>query len=147
MYGGFGISLDVLLDAGNRGFLKHPAAPQPFIGLFVHARAREVLPGAGDILETARSKGAVGEVRLPPDLRIGSQTSVGLAPAVDQSIARTVLPMDLDGRLFLNYAPKVTALTVEPQGAITIHEDKPTRSGWKAYTLRGKNWGRARLLS
>src|SRR5205823_11061104 len=31
-----------------------------------------------------------------------------------------VLPMDLDARLFLNYARKVTALTVDPQGAIKI---------------------------
>src|SRR5437667_1593371 len=56
-----------------------------------------------------------------------------------------VLPMDLDARLFLNYARKVTALTVDPQGAITIHEDKPTRTGGKAYTLRGKTCGRARM--
>jgi Family of unknown function (DUF5695) len=56
-----------------------------------------------------------------------------------------VLPMDLDARLFLNYGRKATALTVEPPGAIAIREDKPTRNGWKAYTLRGKNWGRARL--
>ena len=56
-----------------------------------------------------------------------------------------VLPMDLEARLFLNYGRKATALTVEPPGAIVIHEDKATRNGWQAYTLRGKSWGRARL--
>ncbi len=56
-----------------------------------------------------------------------------------------VLPMDLDARLFLNYPGKVHDLTVEPQDAIAIHEDKSTPGGWKTYTLRGKNWGRARL--
>ena len=56
-----------------------------------------------------------------------------------------VLPMDLDARLFLNYSQKVRELAVEPQGAITIREEKPTGSGWKSYTLRGKTWGRARL--
>src|SRR5438128_1330838 len=56
-----------------------------------------------------------------------------------------VLPMDLDARLFVNYPHKVRELAVEPQGAITIHEEKPSRSGWKSYTLRGKTWGRARL--
>ena len=56
-----------------------------------------------------------------------------------------VLPMDLDARLFVNYPQKVREMTVDPPGAITIHEDKPTRSGWKSYTLRGKTWGRARL--
>jgi hypothetical protein len=56
-----------------------------------------------------------------------------------------VLPMDLDARLFLNYGHKVTAVTAEPQGAIVVREDKSTRNGWKAYMLRGKTWGRARL--
>jgi len=56
-----------------------------------------------------------------------------------------VLPMDLDTRLFLNYPHNVRELVVEPQGAITIREDKPTRNRWKAYTLRGRTWGRARL--
>src|SRR5260370_31804951 len=48
-------------------------------------------------------------------------------------------------RLFLSYTRKVTALSVEPQGAIVINEDRPTRTGWKTYTVRGKTWGRARL--
>jgi hypothetical protein len=56
-----------------------------------------------------------------------------------------ILPMDLDARLFLNYKHKVSAIAVEPQSAIEIREDKPTRNGTKSYTLRGKNWGRARL--
>ena len=56
-----------------------------------------------------------------------------------------VLPMDLEARLFLNYGHKVAAVSAEPQGAIVVREDKPTRNGWKAYTLRGKTWGRARL--
>lgn len=56
-----------------------------------------------------------------------------------------ILPMDIEGRLFLNYKRKVASMTVEPQGAISIHEDKSTRNGLRAYTLQGKNWGRARL--
>jgi hypothetical protein len=56
-----------------------------------------------------------------------------------------ILPMDLDARLFLNTPQKVRDVAAEPQGAILIHEDKPARNGWLAYTLRGKTWGRARL--
>jgi len=80
-----------------------------------------------------------------------------------------ILPMDLDAKLFLNYSVlstgfslpskqtkqakactqnckhDVSSITVEPKDAITIREDKPTRNGLKVYTLRGKNWGRARL--
>ncbi len=56
-----------------------------------------------------------------------------------------VLPMDLDGRLFLKYGSKVASMTVEPKGAIGVHAEKPVHGGWQAYTLRGKSWGRARL--
>lgn len=56
-----------------------------------------------------------------------------------------ILPMDLSARLFLNYQSKVATLKVEPQDAITISADKPTRNGWYSFTLRGKQWGRARL--
>jgi hypothetical protein len=56
-----------------------------------------------------------------------------------------VLPTDIEGRLFLNYNQPVNSITVEPPAAIEIHENSPTRNGQKAYTLQGKNWGRARL--
>ena len=56
-----------------------------------------------------------------------------------------VLPMDIEARLFLRHQSKVAALAAAPQGAITIREDRPTRNGWRAYTLRGQKWGRARL--
>ena len=55
-----------------------------------------------------------------------------------------ILPMDIDGRLFLKHHRKVTRLAVHPAGALVVKEDKPTRE-WKAYSIRGKTWGRARL--
>ncbi len=56
-----------------------------------------------------------------------------------------VLPMDLDGKLFLHYPSRVADLEVTPKDAIAVHGEKPTRGGWRAYTLRGRTWGRARL--
>ena len=56
-----------------------------------------------------------------------------------------VLPMDIDGRLFLKYPKGVKSMEVEPKGAIAITGNKATAGGWKAYTLQGKTWGRARL--
>lgn len=56
-----------------------------------------------------------------------------------------VLPIDMDARLFLKYPDAVRAISVEPRGAIAIHEDSPAAGGWKAFTLRGKTWGRSRL--
>ncbi|HXS69615.1 MAG TPA: DUF5695 domain-containing protein [Candidatus Polarisedimenticolia bacterium] len=56
-----------------------------------------------------------------------------------------IVPMDLDARLFLNYGARVKSVDVAPEGAISVSKDTPTKDGWKAYTLRGKKWGRSRL--
>jgi Family of unknown function (DUF5695) len=55
-----------------------------------------------------------------------------------------VLPMDIDGRLFIKHSRNVTRFTVHPAGALEVKEDKPARN-WIAYRVRGKTWGRARL--
>jgi len=57
-----------------------------------------------------------------------------------------VVPTDLDVRLFLKYAEPVRSISVEPAGALIWHSDAPAKNGWKAYTLRGHTWGRARLV-
>ena len=55
-----------------------------------------------------------------------------------------MLPTDTDARLFLEYPKRVKDVTVNPAGAIDIRPD-PVTHGWNAYTLRGKQWGRARI--
>lgn len=55
-----------------------------------------------------------------------------------------VLPMDIDGRLFLKHNRKVTQLAAHPAGALEIKKDKTTGQ-WQTYSVRGKTWGRARL--
>ena len=57
-----------------------------------------------------------------------------------------VLPMDMSGQLFLKYSKGVKSVEVEPKGAITAAANKPTAGGWKAYTVQGKIWGRARMV-
>jgi hypothetical protein len=56
-----------------------------------------------------------------------------------------VLPQDIDARLFLKYGKPVSSLKVEPPSAIEIREDSSDHENRKAYTLRGKIWGRSRL--
>ncbi len=56
-----------------------------------------------------------------------------------------VLPTDLDAKLFLKYAKPVKSVMAEPSGSIEIDEAGSASKGWKAYTLHGKSWGRARL--
>ena len=55
-----------------------------------------------------------------------------------------VLPMDIEGRLFINHNRKVNDVSVYPNGALEIKEDT-ARGKWKTFRVRGKKWGRARL--
>ncbi len=56
-----------------------------------------------------------------------------------------VLPMDIDGRLFLKYTQKILSIKVEPENAIAVSESGTTKGGWMICNLQGKTWGRARL--
>ncbi len=56
-----------------------------------------------------------------------------------------ILPMDLEGHLFLNYSEPVRSMEVDPEGAIEVRNAPATPGGWRSYTLQGKIWGRARL--
>src|SRR5215831_14587922 len=82
---------------------------------------------------------------LSDQIRNIEKTLIASQRPVAVGVPGYVLPMDLDARLFLNSPQKVRSLAVEPAGAIATTEEKATRGGWKAYTLRGKTWGRARL--
>lgn len=57
-----------------------------------------------------------------------------------------VLPVGVDGQLFLSTRHRVTATNVEPAGAMTVRESNPTKNGWRHFELRGVKWGRARLV-
>ena len=56
-----------------------------------------------------------------------------------------VVPTDIDARLFLKYSKAVKSIAVEPTGALSIRDDGSPSSGWRAYTVKGKAWGRSRL--
>jgi hypothetical protein len=56
-----------------------------------------------------------------------------------------VLPKNVDGKLFLQYAKKVTAINVEPAGAIDVQPEPSANTKWQVYSLHGNAWGRARV--
>lgn len=56
-----------------------------------------------------------------------------------------ILPMDMEGHLFLRYSQPVRSITMDPAGAIAIHKGRRTPGGWRNYILCGKTWGRVRL--
>ncbi|MGB8475113.1 MAG: DUF5695 domain-containing protein, partial [Candidatus Acidiferrum sp.] len=55
-----------------------------------------------------------------------------------------ILPTDLEAQLFLKYPKPVKSVSIEPPGAIGIHAERATATGWKHYKVEGRAWGRAR---
>ncbi len=56
-----------------------------------------------------------------------------------------VLPEDIDGKLFLKYGRAVRSIRVEPEAALELRR-VGRKPGGVEYSIRGKKWGRARLL-
>jgi hypothetical protein len=84
---------------------------------------------------------------LPADeIRNIEKTLLDNKRPVAVGIPGYVLPMGLDAQLFVKAQQKISNVTVEPAGAISFKEGKPTANGWRNYKLNGLKWGRARLL-
>jgi hypothetical protein len=82
---------------------------------------------------------------LSPEIRDIEKTLAANQRPVAVGVPGYILPMDLDARLFLKYGSKIKSIEVEPRGAIAVSQDAGGSAGMKSYTLRGKQWGRARL--
>ncbi|HEX6802279.1 MAG TPA: DUF5695 domain-containing protein [Terriglobales bacterium] len=81
---------------------------------------------------------------LAPSIREIEKTLAQNNRPVAVGIPGYVLPTDLDGKLFLQYGRRVSSMKVEPPGALTIIKAQ-SLSGWAAYDMKGKQWGRSRL--
>ena len=57
-----------------------------------------------------------------------------------------VLPMDVEGKLFVKYAKSIKSVEVEPLGALSFNNvDNLSANEWNTYQVKGEKWGRARL--
>ena len=81
---------------------------------------------------------------VSPSIRDIEKTLAANRRPVAVGIPGYVVPTDLDARLFLKYPSGVKSITVEPSGALTASADT-SAGNWKAYTVKGKTWGRSRL--
>ncbi len=95
---------------------------------------------------------APGEVRsygvrllVADDIRNIEATLLANGRPVAIGVPGYVIPMDLDGRLFLKHAAAVESLAVDPEGALTVTDAGTTEHGWQLYRVRGHVWGRVRL--
>jgi hypothetical protein len=82
---------------------------------------------------------------VAPQIRDIEKTLMANNRPVAAGIPGYILPMDQNGRLFLNYGSPVISMRVEPENAIEIAKLKTTKRGWEAFNLSGRSWGRARL--
>ncbi len=82
----------------------------------------------------------------PPSIRGIEDTLAKVGRPVAVGFPGYVLPMDQDGRLFLKFGQEVKSLAVEPRGTLDWTPNHEGKKGWRGYTLRGKRWGRARLI-
>ncbi len=91
----------------------------------------------------ARSWGV--ELLLADGIRHIERTLLDNGRPVAAGIPGYVVPMDIDARLFLRHTSDVRSVEVEPAGALAVTADGTTGGGWRAYDVRGRRWGRARL--
>jgi uncharacterized protein DUF5695 len=56
-----------------------------------------------------------------------------------------ILPMDIDGRLFINHDRRITNIAVDPAGSLDVEANGVTAQKWREFRVRGKTWGRARV--
>jgi hypothetical protein len=83
---------------------------------------------------------------VAPDLRHIEATLTAHNRPVAVGVPGYILPQDMDARLFLRYDKPVRSIVSEPATAVEIHDDGKNAHGLHAYTLRGKQWGRFRLV-
>jgi hypothetical protein len=83
---------------------------------------------------------------VAPDLRHIEATLAAHMRPVAVGIPGYILPQDTDARLFLHSNAPVRSILSEPANAVAIRDDGVNAAGLHAYTLRGKDWGRFRLV-
>lgn len=139
--------------------LNEPTRPnQTFEGAFawmVHTKAfaenewrdaQQWNTPTGAVLQPGASKSYGLRFLLSDQIRNIESTLAKNRRPVAVGIPGYVLPVGVDGQLFLESEQAVTATEVEPSGAIRIREARPTPQGWKHYFVQGVKWGRARLV-
>lgn len=85
------------------------------------------------------------EFLLSESIRAIESTLIEHHRPVAAGIPGYVLPMDQEGRLYLNYHAGADDIQVDPAGALELTREEDTRNGWKSYRVKGAEWGRARL--
>jgi hypothetical protein len=96
-------------------------------------------------LEPGQTRSYGLEFHVAPEIRAVEDTLLKAGRPVAAGIPGFVAPMDEDVKLFARHGARTATVAVEPAGALTVTPGAATPNGWKTYTLRGRQWGRARV--
>jgi len=82
---------------------------------------------------------------VSPSIRAIEATLAAAGRPVAIGVPGYVVPMGRDAKLFLRHRTAVASIEVEPRGALTVTGAGRAPGGHAAYTVRGNQWGRARI--
>ncbi len=85
------------------------------------------------------------EFHVAPEIRAIEDTLLKAGRPVAAGFPGYVAPMDQDLRLFARYGTRAAKVSVSPAGALDVSTGRRTTNGWREFTVRGRQWGRARL--
>ncbi|HET7038915.1 MAG TPA: DUF5695 domain-containing protein, partial [Gemmatimonadales bacterium] len=102
-------------------------------------------PPTADTLAPGETRSYGVEFLVAPGIREIEPTLIAAGRPVAVGVPGYVLPMDIEGRLFLKHARGVRSLEVEPSGALEVTGSPPSPEGRGGLGVRGRRWGRARL--
>ncbi|MDY0957504.1 DUF5695 domain-containing protein [Sphingomonas sp. CFBP8993] len=79
-----------------------------------------------------------------PSIRAIEPTLMAQKRPVVVGVPGYVVPTDLDATLFVHAPTAITGIASYPAGALDVSR-QPGRPGWSRLSVRGRQWGRARL--
>jgi hypothetical protein len=82
---------------------------------------------------------------LAPELSDITKTLAENNRPVAFGVPGYILPMEMDGKLFVKYGKAVKSIASVPTGAIEVKKGKSAKNGWDQYDLSGKTWGRCNI--
>lgn len=83
---------------------------------------------------------------VAPDVRHIEATLAAAHHPVAVGIPGYILPQDMEASLFLRYNSPVRSIVSQPEQAVDIQDAGQNPAGLHVYHLRGRQWGRFRLI-
>lgn len=108
-------------------------------------KAKAWNPASSIILKPGQEKQFGLKFILAPAIRQIEQTLQQQGRPLAVGFPGYVIPKDVDAKLFLQYKQAIRSIKVFPENALELQAIQSPKLGIKAFAVKGKIWGRARL--